>query len=115
MKKILLSLVLVSSIGFYISAQVNLLENGDCEEQGVWKVAQQNLLDLVPYTFGSTDNTVNGGVGANLKIKHLPVDPGKHNITIYQAIDLIEGEEYLWSCALRDMSPDLGNCWWMSY
>jgi len=114
MKKILLCLGLASLIGFSISAQVNLLKNGDMEEQGAWKVAQENSLDLISYTFGSTDNTVNGGVGANLEIKHKPLDAANSNLTIYQELDLVGGEEYLWSCAMRDMSNH-GDCWWTKY
>jgi hypothetical protein len=114
MKKILLSLVLVSSIGFYISAQVNLLKNGDFEEQGAWKVCQGNLLDTIWYEFGSTENTVNGGVGANLAIKHTGLDGPQDNLTVYQALNLVGGEEYLFSCAVRDMSTAY-ECWWMKY
>ena len=115
MKKILLSLVLVSAIGFYTSAQLNLLNNGDCEEQGDWIISQENLLDPVSYEFGSTENTVAGGVGGNLAIKHQPSDPANHNIVIYQAVNLVGGEEYIWSCVMRDLSPNLGDCWWASY
>ena len=114
MKKILLSLVLSSLIGFSTSAQLNLLNNGDMEEQGDWNVSQENLTDPISYTFGSTDNTVNGGVGANLEIKHKPLDAANSNLTIYQELDLVGGEEYLWSCAMRDLS-DHGNCWWTKY
>lgn len=114
MKKILLSLVLASSMGFFISAQVNLLENGDMEEQGAWKVSQGNLLDPVSYTFGSTDNTVDGGVEANLEIKIQALGSANTNLTVYQELNLVGGEEYLWSCAMRDLSTD-HSCWWMKY
>ena len=116
MKKILLSLVLVSSIGFYVSAQHNLLENGDFEEQGAWKVCQGNLADTIWYEFGSTENTVNGGEGANLAIKLIPGATGiQQNLTVYQALDLVGEQEYLVSCAIRDMSVDHGDCWWLKY
>ncbi|MBN2213838.1 MAG: T9SS type A sorting domain-containing protein [Bacteroidales bacterium] len=114
MKKILLSLVLASSIAFYISAQVNLLKNGDMEEQGAWKVSQGNLLDTVWYEFGSTENTVNGGDGANLAIKIKAKGTSNTNLSVYQQLELVGGEEYLWSCAMRDLSTD-HNCWWIKY
>jgi len=115
MKKILLSLVLASSIVFYVSAQRNLLENGDMEEQGAWKIAQQDSLDEIWYEFGSTENTVNGGVGGNLAIKHEPANEDGDNIMFYQALDLVGGEEYLWHCAMRDLTTEDGDCWWIKY
>lgn len=117
MKKILLSLLAVFIV-FSISAQVNLFKNANMEEQGDWLVSQQNiwLPDLVEYEFGSTNNEVNGGEGGNLEIKHTAIDPDSNsNITIYQALDLVAGEEYVWSLAFRDLSPVLENCWWASY
>lgn len=114
MKKILLSLVLISSIGFYTSAQLNLLNNGDMEEQGAWKVSQGNLLDPISYTFGSTANTVEGGEGANLEIKIKALGSANTNLSVYQELELVGGEEYLWSCAMRDLSAD-HSCWWIKY
>jgi hypothetical protein len=114
MKKILLTLLLASSIVLCASAQVNLLKNGDMEEQGAWGIAQGNLLDTIWYEFGSTENTVNGGKGGNLVMKQSPVDSTVDNITIFQALDLVGGEEYQWHCAMRDLS-DHGDCWWIKY
>ena len=114
MKKNLLSLLSVFIV-FSVSAQVNLLKNGNMEEEGDWIVTHGNIQDLISYEFGSTDNDVNGGEGGNLAIKHTPTVPENCNITFHQALDLVGGEEYLWHCAMRDLSPVLENCWWASY
>jgi hypothetical protein len=98
-----------------MSAQVNLLKNANMEEEGDWIVVHGNVSDLIDYEFGSTDNDVNGGEGGNLAIKHTATVADASNITFYQALDLVAEEEYLWSCAFRDLSPNLENCWWASY
>jgi hypothetical protein len=114
MKKILLSLVLLTAIGFYGSAQVNLLQNSDMEAQGAWQVSQGNLLDQITVTFGSTENTINGGEGANLKMNVKAKGSANTNLSVYQALDLVGGEEYEWSCAMRDLSTD-HDCWWIKF
>jgi hypothetical protein len=114
MKKLLLCSLLALSVGLYTSAQVNLLQNGDMEEQGAWIVSQGNLDDSIAFEFGSTENTLNGGVGGNLALKQTQWQEVATNITIYQALDLVGGEEYLWSCAMRDLSTH-GECWWIKY
>jgi hypothetical protein len=114
MKKILLSLLAIFIV-FSISAQVNLIQNGDMEEEGYWIIYQQNPSDPIWYEFGSKENTVEGGVDGNLVIKHTATAAEAADITIYQALDLVAEEEYLWHCAFRDLSPNLENCWWASY
>lgn len=114
MKELLLCLLLVLFVGFYASAQVNLIQNGDMEEQGAWKVSQGNLSDTITYDFGSTDYTVDGGDGGNLDISVKAIGTDNTNLTVYQALDLVAGKEYLWSCAMRDLSIDHA-CWWIKY
>lgn len=117
MKKILLGL-LASLLVVSLSAQVNLLKNGNMEEQGEWNTAMQDaVLPPILFEFVSTANTVNGGDGGNLAITYTP-DAGQttnQNLTVYQALDMKGGEEYLWSCAMRDLSSDGYDCWWIKY
>lgn len=113
MKKIVLSL-LASLLVFSLSAQPNLLLNGDMEEQGAWEISQGITTDPISYTFGSTENTVNGGEGANLAIKMKAQYSATTNFTAYQELNLIGGKEYEWSCAMRDLTTD-HTCWWIKY
>jgi hypothetical protein len=84
------------------------------EEQGAWKIVQGNIEDTITYEFGSSQNTVNGGVGANLEITVKAIGTENTNLTVFQALDLVEGTEYEWSCAMRDLSVDHA-CWWIKF
>ena len=117
MKKILLSLALIAFSFAYVAAQANLIKNSNCEEQGAWMVVNvdQDTGKIVP-TFGSTVNTVLGGEGGNLEIKYVPTAGfTKGEVTIYQPVEVVMDEEYLFNGAMHDLSADVGNCYWIKY
>jgi len=114
MKKILLCLGLIISTYAFVSAQANLFKNSHFEEQGAWLIVQQNPDSIVPYVFGSTDNTVLGGEGGNLEIKFVPEAPNSQ-IFIYQGVEVVADKEYLFNLAFRDLSAELSDCWWFAY
>ena len=111
MRNFLLIMALLAVNYSLVSAQGNIIKNGDFEEQGDWKVVQSSTTAAVSYEFGSTEHTINGGSGANLLISHT-VDEEQQQIFIYQPLDLEAGKEYIFSMALNNASADSGECWW---
>lgn len=102
MKKILLFNVIIIFLTIGAVSQVNLLSNGDCEEQGFWElVSTTGNLSEVDIEFGNADPVPAYGDGNNLKVSWNNVQDDL-DFYIYQIVNLTVGKTYEVSGAYRD-------------
>ena len=106
MKKNLLFTVFSVFLTVGAMSQVNLLSNGDCEEQGFWEIVSTtgNLSD-VDIMFGNADPAPEYGDGNNLKVSWNNVQANL-DFYIFQIVNLTVGKTYEFSGAYRDAATN---------
>lgn len=112
MKKILLFTVLSVFLTVGAVSQVNLLSNGDCEEQGFWElVSTTGNLSEVDIMFGNASPAPKYGDGNNLKVSWNNVQASLE-FYIYQIIELTVGETYEFSGAYLDAASNAASTYY---
>ena len=108
MKKNLL-LIALAAILPSISAQTNLLKNGDFETKGDWQVSVLDSKAEMSLEFGSTTPAPTGGAGKVLEAS-VAAD-SMSQVFIYQPVVLKKKTTYKYSLAFKDNSTNLFNHW----